>query len=408
MTRNEFEKESQEPRKQRFSRNAYGLLKLCGIAIALIILCYLCLLATANSSPKLLAAIAFEVGFILCILGFRYLSGKRRSQKAKKAVIEVFLSELTFIDRLKSILVFAALCIMLPLVAFLLIDLSALAAAIAGAPGYAKTAYKMIPTYMVYEGAHPAISLELYSGACIEAGKFERAHRYTDQLLAIREDIYGKYHSMYGGMVANLANLYYKEGKFKEAENKYRQSIQICVAHKGYEKLGSALTKLGNCLREQGRFLEAKQSYEEALSMRETEFGPDSRRVGETCRELALLMTYLHKDKRSDQLFERVNKIIKLHSKETNTDTFSLVLFALASVAVSFLFFGKRGLLTRIAQERLERRVLRNPSSPDPDDVEKLRLILEFREEKEKLEALKKSGTILSIVSVLTLDPAGL
>ncbi|HMO22269.1 MAG TPA: tetratricopeptide repeat protein, partial [Candidatus Melainabacteria bacterium] len=259
MTRNEFEKESQESRKQRFSRNAYGLLKLCGIAIALVILCYLCLLATANSSPKLLAAIAFEVGFILCILGFRYLSGKRRSQKAKKAVIEVFLSELTFIDRLKSILVFAALCIALPLVAFLLIDLSALVAAIAGAPGYAKTAYKMIPTYKVYEGAHPAISLELYSGACIEAGKFERAHRYTDQLLAIREDIYGKHHSMYGGMVANLANLYYKEGKFKEAENTYRESLRICVAHKGYEKLGSALTKLGNCLREQGRFLEAKQ-----------------------------------------------------------------------------------------------------------------------------------------------------
>ncbi|MBI1268986.1 tetratricopeptide repeat protein [bacterium] len=390
--------------KKRSSQDAFGLLKLCGIAIALIILCYLCLLATANSSPKLLVAIAFEVGFILCILGFRYLSGKRRSQKAKKAVIEVFLSELTFIDRIKKILVFAALCIVLPLVAFLLIDLSALVGAIAGAPGYAKTAYKMIPTYMVYEGAHPAISLELYSGACIEAGKFERAHQYTDQLLAIREDIYGKHHSMYGGMVANLANLYYKEGKFKEAEDAYRESLRICVAHKGYEKLGSALTKLGNCLREQGRFLEAKQSYEEALSMREKEFGPDSRRVGETCRELALLMTYLHKDKRSDQLFERVNKIIKQHSKETNSDTISLVLFALASVAVSFLFFGKRGLLTRIAQERLERRVLQNPISPDPDDVEKLRLILEFREEKEKLETLKTKGIFLSLAGALAIE----
>ncbi|MEZ4491402.1 MAG: hypothetical protein R3F51_27855, partial [Cyanobacteriota/Melainabacteria group bacterium] len=100
----------------------------------------------------------------------------------------------------------------------------------------------------------------------------------------------------------------------------------------------------------------------------------------------------------------RVNKIIKLHSKETNSDTLSLVIFALASVAVSFVFFGKRGLLTRIAQERLERRVLQSPSAPDPDDVEKLRLILEFREEKEKLETLKTKGIFLSLAGALAIE----
>lgn len=325
------------------------------------------------------------------ILLFRFLSSKRKSQKAKGIVIEELIASNGLIRTGRNLVLIALLALTIPLTAFLLLDFSSLMAAIGGAPDVAKTTYRFVPTYLVYEGAHPALSLELYSGALIEAKKFKQAHVYTEMLLEIRKSIYGKKHWMYGGMVANLGNLYYKEGRFKKAEQIYRQSIAICEAYQGYQKLGSAITRLGNCLREQGRYQEALATYEEALKMRKREFGEDSMRVAETTRELALLMTYLHKDKKSDKLFNQVQTIIKAHSKEKNTDTASIVGFGITSVIISFFLFGKRGLLTTCVEKRLARKIEAAGDSADPEDLAKLKLLQEYKENKENKSTRSKS-----------------
>lgn len=372
----------------------YSALKIAATVLALFFLLYLITFATAYPSRQLITAICFETGFILMILLFRFLSSKRKSQKAKSIVVEEIINGFKPIRVGRKVVLATVLAIALPLIMFVVLDFSALIAAIYGADSYAKAAYRLVPTYMVYEGAHPALSLELYSGSLIEAKKFEEAHKYTKMLFSIREEIYGKSHWMYGGMVANLANIYYKEGKYKKAEQTYRDSIALCQADQGYQKLGSAITRLGNCLREQGRYEEALVAYEEALKMRKQEFGPDSMRVAETTRELALLMTFLHRKESSDRLFEKVGKIIRLHSKEEKTDTAGIVVTAVLSIVLSFFLFGKNGYLTSLIVNRLEKKIREAGKNSDPADVEKLKQLLEYREDHVKLKKWKEEGLL--------------
>ena len=392
--------------RESIDRKLYSVLKFCAIGIALLILLYLCILAFEHPKKELIFAILFEVSFFGAILLMRFLSGKRKSEKLKRMVVEEIFLEFSIVKKLKTLslaLLTAALAFVFSVV---LIDFSAYVAGYLGCFGYAKQVYKLLPTYKLYDGAHPAFTMEVLSGASIEAGKFERAHQFTSHLLEVREYVYGRQDWMYGGMVANLANLYYKEGKFKEAENAYRQSIDICVADRGYKRLGSALTRLGNCLREQGRFEEARKAYEEGLAMRKKEFGESSLRVAETTRELALLMTYLKNKEEGDRYFTEVERILKSHNDEPKTDVISIVAFLLISILISFFMFGKNGFLTNLAIRKLEDRIAKAGSNADQKDVEKLIAVLELRQDDKKLDEVKNKYLMVLLVGSICINGA--
>lgn len=179
-----------------------------------ILTAYLCLITYAHPSPGLVAALSLELGFFLFMLLFRKLNAKRQSEQKKKLVIDVLIETTKPISIMRKILDGGTIVVLALAVILFSLDLSALCAAISGNFKYAKAAYIISPFPLISE-CHPAFSLEIYSGARIESGKFEEAHKYTDFLLDLRKSIYSEKNWRYGGMLGNLAGLYYKEGDRK-------------------------------------------------------------------------------------------------------------------------------------------------------------------------------------------------
>ncbi len=338
-------------------------------SLGLLITAYLALLTIANPSPQLITTLSFEVSFMLFMFAARYLNGKRKSQKQKSLVLEILIDSYKPLNRMRSALKTGTIIVLSFILLIAFIDFCALGAAILGNNALAKITYKASPTYIVIPDCHPALSLEIYSGACIESGKFDKAHKFTNLLLEIRESIYGKQHWKYGGMLGNLAGLYYKEGKFTEAIMTYEQSIEVCRNSEGNKHLGSAFTRLGNCYRSIGNFKKAEDCYNTALSMRIEEYGKDSLRVAETKFELATLAKLMKKDKLFVDLKNQAENIVRSQKKEKTVDLAGLVTLLVVSSLVSFILFSKRGLLTTLAMKKLDSKIQSCGNSPCNEDI---------------------------------------
>lgn len=350
---------------------------------------YLLLLTCTHPCRELILAVFVEALFLISCIAIRIISKRRKSAQLKSLVLDEVLFQFRPLKLLRIFLASVAAFLLGLLFFVLLIDFSALMASKLKAFDCARCIYQGFPAYRLYDGAHPAFSLEVLSGACIEEGKYAEAHIYTQELLKIRESIYGTDSWMYGGMVANLGGLYYREGRFPEAEKTYRQSIRICRDAVGYRNLGSALTRMGNCLREQGKYGEASAAYQEALAMRIREFGADSPRVGETTFELALLMSFMKQPQESDRLFSRSLEIRQRNSVSSGNDVRGLILFTVLSMVFSFFLFSKNGLLTNLVIARLERRVREVGAAADPGDVKQLLALFELRKDKDKIDEIR-------------------
>ncbi len=335
---------------------------LCAILTA-----YLCLVTYAHPSPELVAALSLELGFFLFMLVFRKLNAKRKSEQKKKLVLDVLLQSTKPISIMRKIFDGSTIVVLSLLIALFSLDLSALCAAIGGNFKYSKAAYIISP-FLLIDNCHPALSLEIYSGARIESGKFEEAHKYTDFLLDLRKSIYGESNWRYGGMLGNLAGLYYKEGNFKKAIETYEQSIKVCTAAEGNKHLGSAYTRLANSYRAIGQFDKAKDCYEKALAMRIDEYGANSLRVAETKYELASLLSLTNQNKLSDKYRFDAQKIVKSQKKNKSNDLVGLISLIAFSFAISYFLFGKRGFLTGLAIKRIERKINQGEDS-NPEDL---------------------------------------
>jgi len=335
----------------------------CGILTA-----YLGLITYAHPSPGLVLALGLELGFFLFMLIFRNLNSKRKSEQKKKLVLDVLIRTTKPISIMRTIFDGCTVGILLVMIFFFALDLSALTAAIVGNFKYAKAAYIISP-FPKFDGCHPALSLEIYSGACIESGRFKEAHKYTDFLLDLRKSIYGENDWRVGGMLGNLAGLYFKEGNFKKAIETYEESIRVCKNAEGDKHLGSAYTRLANSYRTVGEFDEAKANYEKALAMRIDEYGAKSLRVAETKFELANLLALTNQKSMAEKYRNDAQKIVIAQKKSKSNDLVPLISMIAFSLAISYFLFGKRGLLTGLAIKRIEQKISKEENSSSEDLV---------------------------------------
>lgn len=323
---------------------------------------YLSLITYAHPSPALLAALCVEVVFFVFTLVYRKLNSKRKSEQMKKLVIDFLVETTKPISLLRKFIDSATVIVLSLIISLLSLDLSGLCCAVSGNYKLAKPLY-MVSPFPLIDGCHPALSLEIYSGACIESGKFEEAHKHTDFLLDLRKSIYGENDWRVGGMLGNLAGLYYKEGNFKKAIETYEESIQVCRKAEGDKHLGSAYTRLANSYRAVGNFDKAKLAYQKALAMRTREYGANSLRVAETKLELANLLRLTNQNILADKYKLDALRIIQSQKKNKSGDLISLVAMIAFSFTVSFFLFGKRGLLTGLAIRRIEHKIAQGSQS---------------------------------------------
>lgn len=382
------------------------------VAVGLLVFCYFIIYATAYPSEELLRAIAFEVVIFLFVLVLRLRQNRSKATRIENMVLDELGTKWKALDLLRKsgrALVFTC---WLSVTVFLLIDLTALAAAYTGNYGLSRAIYMnhygfprsiyaaltRSPSNIAIPAIHPAYSMEILTGAYIEAGKHEHARELTGELMAMRKQLFGVESELYAGILADSANLYRKEGNFAKAEEISKQALSISRAVLKNTGMGQIITQVADNLRDQGKFSEAEPLYIEALRMREKQFGPGSTKVAETLVEYAKLLRI--RAAASDlalakRFQERADASFKRH--DTKGDPYASVLVTIVffgiSIVVSRLLFGPQGYLTKLAMKRLEQSLDKKSTAQASQSISKL---IKFYENQNNIEQVEKYQNMLS------------
>jgi tetratricopeptide (TPR) repeat protein len=234
-----------------------------------IILLYSLLFFPICPSPNLAFAIAIELGAFLLIAvpmragnGFALLSWPQRKLEELEQRYAWIRAVQNNWRRISTLIAFS-------MISLALIDLSALWMAVSGLTPAAVGVYSALPvSYLV--GGHPALSLEMLTGACVESHQYERAEELYRAVLQVRKNIYGENHPMVAALYADLGDLNKKMMRPDEAEKWYLASMNITEGH------GRALHSLANLLRDSGDKQQSEDLYKRALALRAQFFGKSS------------------------------------------------------------------------------------------------------------------------------------
>ncbi|OHW93509.1 NB-ARC and TPR domain protein [Colletotrichum incanum] len=138
-------------------------------------------------------------------------------------------------------------------------------------------------------------------------GRLKEAEAMYKRALQGKEKALGPDHTSTLDTVNNLGNLYLDQGQFKEAEAMYKQALQ------GYEKaLGpehtstlDTVNNLGALYKDQGRLKEAKAMYKQALQGYKKALGPDHMSTLNTVNNLGNLYFDQGRLKEAEAMYKR-------------------------------------------------------------------------------------------------------
>lgn len=145
--------------------------------------------------------------------------------------------------------------------------------------------------------------------------KYEDAEKSYRRALELREESLGKEHLLVGRCLNRLANLFYVKGDYEEANKTCARALKIHEASLGKEHpdVGSILSNMAVLLHWQGKFFDASASYGRAIEIKVKELGaghPEVLRLKEALERMnndpKNNMARIHKDVQNT-----VNKILK-------------------------------------------------------------------------------------------------
>uniref|UniRef100_A0A3P8UDJ2 Kinesin light chain n=1 Tax=Cynoglossus semilaevis TaxID=244447 RepID=A0A3P8UDJ2_CYNSE len=125
---------------------------------------------------------------------------------------------------------------------------------------------------------HPAVAATLNNLAVLygKRGKYKEAEPLCKRALEIREKVLGRFHPDVAKQLNNLALLCQNQGKYDEVEYYYRRALEIYESKLGADDPNVAKTKnnLATCYLKQSKFKDAEALYKEILTRaHEKEFG---------------------------------------------------------------------------------------------------------------------------------------
>ncbi len=361
------------------------------VVVGLLVLTYFCVYASACPSPELIRAIILEVVVFIVVLFFKFKGSRSKSGRLENMVMHELSDKwasLKFARRAGNAIV---LTCWIAATIILSIDLCALLGAVSGNTAVSRFIYTTFPN-SVLPGVHPAYSLEVLTGAYIEAAKYDRARTMADELLWINRKLSGENSEAYASAIGTLSKIYVKEGRFAEAEIESRKALAISRRVLGQRKMGQILTLVADNLRDQGKYKEAQNYYLEALQMRQEQFGPRSVKVAETSRAYAKMLN-LAGDTAGGAIYQKsADAILKFHERKDDglvNLVLTVVLF-LISISASKLLFGPKGYLTKMAMRRLEANI--QGQAVSTEDVKKL---IKFYEHQKNPAQIERYETML-------------
>ena len=148
-----------------------------------------------------------------------------------------------------------------------------------------------------------ADSLNKLGNVCYSLGDFGGAKNWFRQSLAIREELYGWYHTTVAASLNNLGCVSSALGEHDIAKYYYQRSLAIeeQVNGKFHPRVADCLCNLGIVYSELGSTEKAIQYHEQALKMRKELYSPDHFLISESYNNLGLMR------KSMDQLEQAMN-----------------------------------------------------------------------------------------------------
>lgn len=117
---------------------------------------------------------------------------------------------------------------------------------------------------------HPAVAATLNNLAVLygKRGKYKEAEPLCKRALEIREKVLGTEHPDVAKQLNNLALLCQNQGKYSEVERYYERALHIYQSQLGPDDSNVAKTKnnLASCYLKQGKYRQAEALYKEILS----------------------------------------------------------------------------------------------------------------------------------------------
>jgi len=137
--------------------------------------------------------------------------------------------------------------------------------------------------------------------------------------LEIREKTLGENHPAVAATLNNLAVLYGKRGKYKEAEPLCKRALEIRekVLGREHPDVAKQLNNLALLCQNQGKYEEVERYYQRALEIYEQRLGPDDPNVAKTKNNLASCYLKQSKYREAEVLYKQI--LNRAHEREFGT-----------------------------------------------------------------------------------------
>ena len=151
-----------------------------------------------------------------------------------------------------------------------------------------------------------------------DPGDYYLAETYCEKCLTLTQQRFGNIHPSVAKSLNNLASLYYCQGKYRESEILYLQSLNLWKQILGNEQLfhehihvAQSFNNLGVLYRSQGRYQESEVVLQEALDFCKQIFGNEHLYVASILNNLSVLYAYQKKHEQAEFFLQQALDIRK-------------------------------------------------------------------------------------------------
>ncbi|MCP4633404.1 MAG: CHAT domain-containing protein [candidate division Zixibacteria bacterium] len=139
-------------------------------------------------------------------------------------------------------------------------------------------------------GAKKTITLRFQIGILYRIlCRYSEADSVINETLQNAEAAYGLHKNTLAGILLERAISHSKQARYSDAEKDLKRALDICSRTESNNTIGHIHNYYGNIYFYQGKYEQAEQSYKRSLEFLEAAYGPDNRIIGEPLSSLGLL-----------------------------------------------------------------------------------------------------------------------
>ena len=145
-------------------------------------------------------------------------------------------------------------------------------------------------------------------------GKYEEAEQMYRQALELREAVLGKEHPDTLASIDNLARVFRRQGKHKQAEQMHRQALELTEAVLGKEHPDTliSINNLAVVLSRQGKYKEAEQMHWQVLELRKAVLGKEHPDTLTSINNFAVVLSRQGKYKEAEQMYWQALELMEV------------------------------------------------------------------------------------------------